>query len=93
MLKKLSLVLLVILILLAYRLWFGDANILQLRQLKGTIAVQNTELGVLKARNQDIAKKIYNIKTYPAAIEEQARYELGMIKPGEKYYQVIDPIN
>jgi cell division protein FtsB len=92
MLKKLSLVLLVLLILLAYRLLFGDANLLQLARLKKTLAAQNAELAILRDRNKDIAKKINNIKSSPEAIEEQARYELGMVKAGEKYYQVIEPI-
>ena len=62
MLKKLSLVLLVLLILLAYRLLFGDANLLQLARLKKTLAAQNAELAILRDRNKDIAQEIGKIK-------------------------------
>lgn len=92
MLKNLTIVLFVIFSLLEYRFWCGNDSILQVAKLNKTLEVQNEELLALKKRNQEIASQINNIKSYPAAIEEQARYELGMIKQGEKYYQIVEPI-
>lgn len=92
MLKILTIVLFVIFSFLEYRFWCSDDSILKVAKLNNSLASQNAELVVLKGRNQEIAAKINNIKTHASAIEEQARYELGMIRQGEKYYQVVDPL-
>lgn len=92
MLRTLSIALLITLCLLEYRFWCGGDSILQARKLKIALREQNKELELLKTRNQHIADKINNLKKYPAAIEEQARNELGMVKQGEQYYQVVEPI-
>lgn len=92
MLKSLTIILFVIFSLLEYRFWCSDDSILQVARLNKSLAAQNVELLALKERNGVIAAKINNIKTHPIAIEEQARYELGMIKQGEKYYQVVEPV-
>jgi cell division protein FtsB len=34
---------------------------------------------------------VQDLKTGKGAIEERARSELGLIKPGEKFYQVVEP--
>lgn len=92
MLKKITIILFIIFLLLAYRFWIGSDSILKVVRLKKAIATQQTEIATLIARNQEVVSKVANLKKYPMAIEEQARYELGMIKRGEKYYQVIEPI-
>ena len=91
--KLLTASLILILVLLQCRFWVGADSYLKVRKLKKTLAEQQAELIVLENRNQQLIAKIENLKQYPAAIEEQARYELGMIKQGEKYYQVVEPID
>jgi cell division protein FtsB len=93
MLKGSSVILLVILTTLAYRFWFGPDSLVQVAKLRRTIKSQDLELATLKQRNQLIIDQINNLKASPLAIEEQARYELGMVKRGEKYYQVVEPID
>ena len=90
--KLLVVALIVIISLLEYRFWIGSDNILQVVALKQKILVQEKELNNLKNINQHLSLKINNMKKYPGVIEEQARYELGMVKRGEKYYQVIEPL-
>ncbi len=93
MLKVLSIILLIILSSLAYRFWFGQDSLLQVAKLRRTVQHQNLELSTLRQRNKFIIDQINNLKASPLAIEEQARYELGMVKQGEKYYQVVEPID
>lgn len=93
MLKSLSVILLVIFISLAYKFWLGPDSILQTIKLRRTLQQQNLELSALRQRNKLIIDQINNLKASPASIEEHARYELGMIKQGEKYYQVVEPVN
>jgi cell division protein FtsB len=49
--------------------------------------VQKTE--VLKARNTKLASEVLDLKTGTGAIEERARYELGMVKENEVFIQVL----
>lgn len=84
--------LIVLTLMLQFKLWFGNDSILKVRELKRTLVAQQDELDKLKHRNAQLSAKIENLKNYPAAIEEQARYELGMVKNGEKYFQVVAPI-
>ncbi|HAL22358.1 MAG TPA: cell division protein FtsB, partial [Stenotrophomonas sp.] len=41
-------------------------------------------------RNDALAAEVKDLKEGQAAIEERARSELGMIKPGEKFYRVVE---
>lgn len=79
-------------ILLQGKFWFGQDSIIKVYKLKATLTQQEQELDKLRSRNQQVANSINILKNHPAAIEEQARYELGMVKQGEKYYQVVEPI-
>jgi len=93
MLKRSSVILLVIFVTLAYRFWFGPDSLGQVTKLRRILQRQDVELATLKQRNQLIIDQINNLKASPLAIEEQARYELGMVKRGEQYYQVVEPID
>lgn len=91
--KSLVLSLIMVLALLEYRFWLGGDSILKVRALKNKLATQEKELLALKYRNNQLIFDIENLKKHPIAIEEQARYELGMVKHGEKYFQVVEPID
>ncbi len=90
--KWLTASLILILVLLQCRFWIGADSYLKVRKLKNTLDLQQTELLALEARNKQLNAKVENLKLHPTAIEEQARYELGMVKQGEQYYQVVEPI-
>lgn len=92
MLRGIFVGLLAIFAVLEYRFWFGPDSVIKVGRLKNTLAMQQQDLDKLKQRNQQLMEKIANLKTSPVVIEEQARYELGMVKQGEKYYQVVEPI-
>lgn len=93
MLRATIFLLLVLFSLLEYRFWCGGDSVLQVMKLKRTLQEQQAENISLQARNDAVAMKIASLKKSPISIEEQARYELGMIKRGEKYYQVVEPID
>lgn len=92
MTRGITIILLVIFCLLEYRFWFSKDSILEVAKLKRSLAAQLDENVALHERNAAVSKKIANLKKTPLAIEEQARYELGMIKRGEKYYQIVEPV-
>lgn len=79
-----------LLVLLQYALWFGNGGLLAFWDLKREIAAQQVENRELAQRNQALAAEVIDLKQGLAAIEERARVELGMIREGETFYQVID---
>ncbi len=76
--------------LLQFKLWFGDGSIKGVWRLDEAIVAQTLENKTIKERNQALAAEVNDLKQGLEAIEERARNELGMIKEGETFYQVID---
>ena len=79
-----------LLIVLQYPLWFGSGGVVTLFQLGREVAMQKEENLRLSERNQILAADVINLKKANDAIEERARAELGMIRKGETFFQVID---
>jgi cell division protein FtsB len=73
------------------KLWFGQGGRPEVRHLQERVATQRRENAELRKRNEALAAEVEDLKSGTEAIEERARSELGMIKPGEVFYQVIEP--
>lgn len=80
-----------LLLWLQYRLWLGEGGIPEVLQLQDEVASVKHEVQQLEQRNQALDAEVQDLKTGLDAIEERARSELGMIRKGETYYQVIEP--
>lgn len=82
--------LLVLLSLLQYRLWVGDGSLAEVSRLKHAIKAQEQENKTLDERNRALDAEVKDLKQGLAAIEERARSELGMIRKGETFFQLIE---
>ena len=80
-----------LLLALQYPLWFGNGGILALWQLQRELTTHQTEIAQLRERNRALEAEVVDLKQGLEAIEERARNELGMIKKGETFYQIIEP--
>ena len=92
--RGLRIVLLLLLVLLAwlqYRLWFGSGGQREVAQLEAQVGQQAHDNAGLQQRNDALAAEVEDLKSGEAAVEERARNELGMIKPGETFYRVVEP--
>ncbi len=76
---------------LQYRLWVGEGSLADASRLKREIQAQKEELARLQERNRLLQAEVDDLKSGLDAIEERARGELGMIKEGEVFYQIIQP--
>lgn len=74
---------------LGYRLAFGDASFADLGRRERQIAAEQAELERLRARNAALAAEVADLRAGLDAIEERARADLGMIRPGETYYRIL----
>ena len=87
----LAAVLIALLAWLQYKLWFGSGGAGEVQALSTRVEQQTRDNGGLKQRNAEVAAEVEDLKSGEAAVEERARSELGMIKPGEKFYRVVEP--
>ena len=79
-----------ILVGLQYKLWIGEDSVLRWRYLNKKLTTQLEENKRLIARNQMMEADIAELKSGEQALEERARYDLGMVKQDETYYQFVD---
>lgn len=91
MLRYVALILLILLIALQVRLWTGQGGLHEVWRLRERVGEQKAENTRLKARNETLSAEVEDLKHGDEAIEERARSELGLLKPGETFYQVVDP--
>ena len=80
-----------LLALLQYRLWFGNGGQREVAALQAQVQEQARDNAGLRQRNDALAAEVDDLKSGEAAVEEKARSELGMIKPGETFYRVVEP--
>ena len=78
---------------LQYRLWFGNGGQREVAALQAQVQRQARDNMGLRERNAALAAEVQDLKSGEAAVEERARSELGMIKPGETFYRVVEPEN
>ncbi len=89
--KIIALVLLILFIWLQYKIWLQDGGIPEVMQLQEEVEEVKIEVQKLRDRNLSLDAEVKDLKKGLDAIEERARSEMGMIKQGEIYYQVIEP--
>jgi cell division protein FtsB len=73
------------------KLWWGDGGWGQAQALRAKVAQQKAENARLTQRNDALAAEVEDLKSGEVAVEERARSELGMVKPGETFYRVVEP--
>ncbi|MFW5442745.1 MAG: cell division protein FtsB [Methylococcaceae bacterium] len=88
--KVLIVILFLFIILLQYRLWFGDGSVQLVQEYRQRLDVLKNEAQEKRERNDDLYAEVLDLRKGEEAIEERARYELGMIKENETFFQVIE---
>jgi cell division protein FtsB len=89
MLRWVALVLLLLLIGLQFKLWSNHGGMSEVETLRTAVKKQSDENDKLALRNQALAADVSDLKHGEQAVEARARAELGLIKPGETFYQVV----
>lgn len=75
--------------LLQYPLWFGKGGWLRVWGLERQVQEQKQTNAALAQRNTALDAEVRDLKQGFEAIEERARYELGLIKQDEIFFQVV----
>ncbi|MEJ2115238.1 MAG: cell division protein FtsB [Gammaproteobacteria bacterium] len=80
----------VLLLLLQYKLWFGNASVRDVINLQESVKEQQAKNEIVRQRNAVLAAEVEDLKTGLEAIEERARSELGMIKKDETFIHIVE---
>ncbi len=74
---------------LQYKLWFGEGSVQEVWQLRGQIDEKRLETQRLVERNRALYAEVNDLKSGLDAVEEIARTELGMVREGEVFFQLL----
>lgn len=88
--RLLTIALAVLLVLIQYPLWLGKGGWLRVWDMEHQVAVAHAKIEELKTRNAKLASEVNDLKDGTDAVEERARLELGMLKKGEVFIQILD---
>lgn len=80
-----------LLLLIQFPLWLGKGGWLRVWELDKQVETAHRRNDELKARNAKLSSEVQDLKQGTGAVEERARFELGMIKENEVFVQVLDP--
>jgi cell division protein FtsB len=87
--KIIPLMLVVLLIFLQYRLWLQPGGMLSMIHKRKQLAMEVHQNDMLRKRNEGLLHEVQGLQQNKEAIESRARHELGMVKKGETFYQVV----
>ncbi len=71
-------------------MWLGDASISQISEYRERLEALTKEAQEKKERNDSLYAEVLDLRKGMETIEERARYELGMIKENETFFQVLE---
>ena len=83
-------VLAALIVLIQYPLWLGKGGWLRVWEVDRQLDGQRSRNMELQARNRSLEAEVVDLKQGLDAVEERARYELGMIKKDEVFFQIED---
>ena len=87
--RLLTLLFITLIILIQYPLWFGRGGWVNVFDLQKKYQMQRAVNLELDRENDALRAEVNDLKRGTDAIEERAREELGMIKKGEVFFEVI----
>jgi cell division protein FtsB len=91
--KFLAATLAALILLLQYPLWLGKGGWLRVWDLDRQVGAQKDNNVRLHTRNGALDAEVRDLKQGSDAIEERARYELGMVKQDEVFFQVAPSVS
>jgi len=88
--RPMLLTLLGLLMLLQYRLWFGEGGINERQSLEAQVANDTAENQRLTQRNEALADRVIELQNGQEMLEAVAREDLGLVREGEEFILFID---
>jgi len=88
--RVLSIIFAALIVLLQYPLWLGKGGWLRVWEIDRQVKAQKDVNARMRVRNDALDAEVRDLKQGYDAIEERARYELGMIRQDEIFFHVME---
>jgi cell division protein FtsB len=88
--KILAGILSALILLIQYPLWLGKGSWLRAWEVERQVSAQSAKNAQLASRNAALEAEVRDLKQGTEAIEERARYELGMVRGDELFFQIAE---
>ena len=79
-----------LLLLIQYPLWLGKGGWARVWEHDRQLTAQRAKNDALQVRNAALDAEVRDLKQGLEAVEERARFELGMVRPDEVFFQIVD---
>ena len=79
-----------LIVLVQFPLWLGKGGWLRVWEVDRQLDAQRAKNEQLQVRNQALDAEVRDLKQGLEALEERARYELGMVKSDEVFFQIVE---
>ena len=79
-----------LIVLVQYPLWLGKGGWLRAWEVERQVSAQKEKNAQLETRNAALEAEVRDLKQGTEAIEERARYELGMVRSDELFFQIAE---
>ena len=86
-----TIALLALFVLIQYPLWLGKGGWLRVWEIDRQLLAQKQANARLEGRNRALEGEVRDLKLATGAIEERARYELGLMRADEFFVQIAEP--
>ncbi|CUA97972.1 cell division protein FtsB [Thiomonas bhubaneswarensis] len=80
-----------LLVLLQWPLWFGERGWFAVQRLENQLSQQNQANALAQQSNDRLAAEVHDLKEGLGGVQDQARREMGMVKPDEIFVQIVPP--
>lgn len=87
----LSQTLLAALVLMQWPLWFGQGGWFHVWRLERELEERQARVQAQREQIEALEAEVRDLQTGLSAVEERARYELGLRRPGERFFQFAEP--
>jgi cell division protein FtsB len=88
--KILGAILGALIVAIQFPLWLGKGGWQRVWEVDQQIGAQRERNARLESRNAGLAAEVRDLKQGLEAVEERARYELGMVRPNEVFFQIVE---
>jgi len=83
-------IIILLIVLMQYRLWFVNGGIEQIQHDELMLVDLKKQVEEKRERNAALYAEVEDLRKGQDSLEERARKELGMIRDGETFFQVLE---